>query len=141
MAAHKPSAARARHVKSHLPGVLLNGAASAARRARLRQPDRPGAVARLARIHPRDRKLLHRAAHRVPEIDLDGFEIFIPASAVGALKGKFHSAGVVNGGNDTWEIARGLNPNVADNNGASSTGYTNLENYLNTLAGDCSPCI
>ena len=43
---------------------------------------------------------------RVPEIDLDGFEIFIPASAVGALKGKFHSAGVVNGGNDTWEIAR-----------------------------------
>jgi pectate lyase len=34
---------------------------------------------------------------------------------------------------DQWEIARGLNPNVADNNGASSTGYSNLENYLNEL--------
>src|SRR3954468_22130643 len=34
---------------------------------------------------------------------------------------------------DTWETARGLNPNVADHNGASSTGYTNLENYLNEL--------
>src|SRR6266550_4309188 len=43
---------------------------------------------------------------RVPEIDLDGFEIFIPASAVGTLKGKFHSAGVAQGGSDTWDIAR-----------------------------------
>src|SRR5256885_3068914 len=43
---------------------------------------------------------------RVPEIDLDGFEIFIPTGAVGALKGKFHSASVAQGGSDTWEIAR-----------------------------------
>lgn len=43
---------------------------------------------------------------RVPEIDLDGFEIFIPAGAVGALKGKFHAANVAQGSRDTWEIAR-----------------------------------
>lgn len=43
---------------------------------------------------------------RVPEIDLDGFEIFIPLAAVGALKGKFHSAGVQQGSRETWEIAR-----------------------------------
>jgi folate-binding protein YgfZ len=43
---------------------------------------------------------------RVPEIDLDGFEIFIPIAAVGALKGKFHSAGVQEGSRETWEIAR-----------------------------------
>jgi hypothetical protein len=34
---------------------------------------------------------------------------------------------------NAWETARGLNPNVADNNAVSSTGYTNLENYLNEL--------
>src|SRR6266550_5607381 len=43
---------------------------------------------------------------RVPEMDLDGFEIFIPSEAVGALKTKLHSAGVSAGGNETWEIAR-----------------------------------
>ncbi len=43
---------------------------------------------------------------RVPEIDLDGFEIFIPVEAVGTLKGKFHSLGVMPGGGETWEIAR-----------------------------------
>src|SRR6185369_4808201 len=43
---------------------------------------------------------------RVPEMDLDGFEIFIPSAAVGTLKGKFHSAGVTQGGSDTWDIAR-----------------------------------
>src|SRR6266550_4684525 len=43
---------------------------------------------------------------RVPEIDLEGFEIFVPVDAVGALKGKFHSAGVLPGGGETWEIAR-----------------------------------
>jgi folate-binding protein YgfZ len=43
---------------------------------------------------------------RVPEIDLDGFELFMPSEAVGALKGKLHSAGVSAGTNETWEIAR-----------------------------------
>ncbi|MGH7650480.1 MAG: YgfZ/GcvT domain-containing protein [Gemmatimonadaceae bacterium] len=43
---------------------------------------------------------------RVPEIDLEGFEIFVPAASVGALKGKLHSVGISPGTNDTWEIAR-----------------------------------
>jgi tRNA-modifying protein YgfZ len=43
---------------------------------------------------------------RVPEIDLDGFEIFIPSEAVGALKGKLHAAGIAQGTAETWEIAR-----------------------------------
>ena len=43
---------------------------------------------------------------RVPEIDLDGFEIFIPSTVVGAAKGKFHAAGVAQGTPETWEIAR-----------------------------------
>ncbi|HEU0172733.1 MAG TPA: Ig-like domain-containing protein [Blastocatellia bacterium] len=35
---------------------------------------------------------------------------------------------------DYWEIAAGLNPNVADHNGdADGNGYTNLEDYLNSL--------
>jgi hypothetical protein len=35
---------------------------------------------------------------------------------------------------DTWEVAHGLNPNVADNNGDfDGDGYTNLEEYLNEL--------
>jgi folate-binding protein YgfZ len=43
---------------------------------------------------------------RVPEIDLDGFEIFIPSEAVGSLRGKLEAAGVFEGSRDTWEIAR-----------------------------------
>ena len=43
---------------------------------------------------------------RVPEMDLDGFEIFIPSEAVGALKTKLHGAGISVGSNETWEIAR-----------------------------------
>src|SRR6266571_5240055 len=43
---------------------------------------------------------------RVPEMDLEGFDIFIPSEAVGLLKGKFQSAGIATGGKDTWEIAR-----------------------------------
>src|SRR5215510_1118791 len=35
---------------------------------------------------------------------------------------------------DYWEIAAGLDPNVADQNGdADGNGYTNLEDYLNSL--------
>ncbi|HJQ09493.1 MAG TPA: glycine cleavage T C-terminal barrel domain-containing protein [Gemmatimonadaceae bacterium] len=42
----------------------------------------------------------------VPDLDVDGFEVFIPSQAVGALKNKFHAAGVNAGTRDTWEIAR-----------------------------------
>ena len=35
---------------------------------------------------------------------------------------------------DYWEIAAGLDPNIADHNGdADGNGYTNLEDYLNSL--------
>jgi len=43
---------------------------------------------------------------RVPEMDLDGFEIFIPAGAADSLTHRFLAAGVSPGGRDTWEIAR-----------------------------------
>ncbi len=43
---------------------------------------------------------------RVPEMDLDGFEIFVPSESVGTLKNKLHSVGVLPGSADTWEIAR-----------------------------------
>src|SRR5438034_2027834 len=43
---------------------------------------------------------------RVPEMDLEGFDVFIPGEAVGLLKGGFQSAGIAPGGKDTWEIAR-----------------------------------
>src|SRR2546423_5406080 len=43
---------------------------------------------------------------RVPEIDLDGFDVFVPSEAVGALKTQLHSAGIGEGGKETWEIAR-----------------------------------
>jgi folate-binding protein YgfZ len=43
---------------------------------------------------------------RVPEMDLDGFEIFIPSEAAASLKGKLEAAGVLSGSQDTWEIAR-----------------------------------
>jgi hypothetical protein len=41
---------------------------------------------------------------------------------------------------DAWEIAHGLDPNNARNGTtAAANGYTNLENYLNELAGDPIP--
>ncbi|MDQ6770049.1 MAG: hypothetical protein M3Z54_08685 [Gemmatimonadota bacterium] len=43
---------------------------------------------------------------RVPDMDLDGFEIFVPSERVGALKTKLHAAGVAPGSAETWEIAR-----------------------------------
>ncbi|HJP86304.1 MAG TPA: hypothetical protein VJ852_09965 [Gemmatimonadaceae bacterium] len=43
---------------------------------------------------------------RVPDLDLDGFDLFIPVEAVGALKSRFHSAGVNAGTRETWEIGR-----------------------------------
>ncbi len=43
---------------------------------------------------------------RVPEIDFDGFEIFVPALAATDLRGKLLSLGVAAGSHETWEIAR-----------------------------------
>jgi hypothetical protein len=38
---------------------------------------------------------------------------------------------------DAWEIARGLDPhNATDGAAFAPNGYTNVENYLNELAGD-----
>jgi folate-binding protein YgfZ len=43
---------------------------------------------------------------RVPEIDLDGFEIFIPREAAASLKATLQAAGIFAGSQETWEIAR-----------------------------------
>ncbi len=43
---------------------------------------------------------------RVPEMDIDGFEIFIPNEAADSLKAALASAGVAPGSSETWEIAR-----------------------------------
>ena len=43
---------------------------------------------------------------RVPEIDLDGFEIFVPSEAALSLRNKLEAAGIFAGSRDTWEIAR-----------------------------------
>ena len=43
---------------------------------------------------------------RVPELDVDGFDIFIPSETVGALKSSLHSAGLSPGSKETWDIAR-----------------------------------
>ena len=43
---------------------------------------------------------------RVPEIDLDGFDIFVPSEAAAPLRKKLEAAGIFAGGRDTWEIAR-----------------------------------
>ena len=43
---------------------------------------------------------------RVPEMDLDGFEIFTPTDSAASLEASFRAAGVAVGGKDTWEIAR-----------------------------------
>ena len=43
---------------------------------------------------------------RVPEMDIEGFEIFIPREAADSLRAALVSAGVAAGSDDTWEIAR-----------------------------------
>ncbi|MDQ3673893.1 MAG: hypothetical protein M3365_05920, partial [Gemmatimonadota bacterium] len=43
---------------------------------------------------------------KVPELDFDGFELFIPAMAALDFRGKLLAQGVSQGTNDTWEIAR-----------------------------------
>lgn len=43
---------------------------------------------------------------RVPEIDIEGYEIFAPMADVPDLKSKLRSAGAAEGAPETWEIAR-----------------------------------
>jgi folate-binding protein YgfZ len=43
---------------------------------------------------------------KVPELDFDGFELFVPTIAAADLRGKLLAQGVAAGTHDTWEIAR-----------------------------------
>lgn len=43
---------------------------------------------------------------RVPEIDIEGYEIFAPLADAPDLKSRLRSAGVAEGAPETWEIAR-----------------------------------
>ena len=43
---------------------------------------------------------------KVPEVDFDGFEIFVPAMAAQDLRGKLLAQGIAAGTFETWEIAR-----------------------------------
>ena len=43
---------------------------------------------------------------RVPEMDMEGYEIFLPAEAAAPLTMKLQAAGVAAGSKETWEIAR-----------------------------------
>src|SRR5437588_533351 len=67
----RPTAPGARHVEAHFARGLLNRARSPAYRACLWRAYGTGAMAGLASIQSRDRKLFHRSAHGIPEIDLD----------------------------------------------------------------------
>lgn len=43
---------------------------------------------------------------RVPEIDVDGFDIFVPSDAAGSFRRRLEAAGIVAGSVATWQIAR-----------------------------------
>jgi folate-binding protein YgfZ len=43
---------------------------------------------------------------RVPEMDIEGFEIFVPTGSVEIFKTMLRAAGVAPGSNETWETAR-----------------------------------
>ncbi len=43
---------------------------------------------------------------QVPELDFDGFELFVPATFVSSLRDDLVAQGVAPGTNETWEIAR-----------------------------------
>ncbi|MBC7915858.1 MAG: carbohydrate-binding protein, partial [Pyrinomonadaceae bacterium] len=61
-----------------------------------------------------------------------------PMNGVGTINGGTAPTDTDNDGMaNTWESANGTNPNVVDNNGnIDGDGYTNLEEYLNFLAGE-----
>jgi hypothetical protein len=81
-----------------------------------------------AAYDPVDSRILNgyptRGAYPVSEADVGGF----PTLAAGTPCTDSDHDGMP----DTWEIARGLNPNNASDGAAvTSDGYTNLEHYLN----------
>ena len=43
---------------------------------------------------------------RVPEMEMEGYEVFIPAGAAGSFKASLQSAGISPGSAETWQIAR-----------------------------------
>lgn len=43
---------------------------------------------------------------RVPELDVDGFELFVPGDVAALLRAQLAAAGAPQGGSETWEIAR-----------------------------------
>jgi tRNA-modifying protein YgfZ len=76
-------------------------------------------VSRIADVDDRDLAALAPYGHisrqfddvtviiaRVPEIDIDGFEIFVPREAAPSLRRKLEGAGILAGSRETWEIAR-----------------------------------
>jgi folate-binding protein YgfZ len=77
------------------------------------------AISRIVGIDDRDLAALDPYSHvtrtfgsgsviiaRVPEIDIEGYEIFVPMVDAADLKSKLRAAGVAEGTADTWEIAR-----------------------------------
>lgn len=61
-----------------------------------------------------------------------------PSFSVNSRPASFDTDG--DGMPNAWETANGLNPNnAADGRALSGNGWTNLENYLNQLAGDVVP--
>src|SRR3954468_2353744 len=78
-----------------------------------------GAVARAIGADERDLAALAPYSHvtrpfengiaiiaRVPEMDMDGYEIFVPADSAAPLRSKLQSIGISAGSRETWEIAR-----------------------------------
>jgi len=43
---------------------------------------------------------------RVPEMDLDGYDLFVPVAAMPLVRETLHAAGALAGSAETWEIAR-----------------------------------
>jgi folate-binding protein YgfZ len=77
------------------------------------------AISRIVGIDDRDLAALDPYSHvtrtfgsgsviiaRVPEIDIEGYEIFVPMVDAPDLKSKLRAGGVAEGTADTWEIAR-----------------------------------
>lgn len=77
------------------------------------------AVSRLTGLDARELAALAHYAHRkatiadatlivarVPELDFDGYEIFVPASVAESVKEKLVAGGIAAGSVETWDIAR-----------------------------------
>ena len=118
------------------PAALGNDNSASAQRSRLLAALIKGPVSTLAARKYHD--ILHPAA-RVQELRDRGHLIDTqdevggwPALTVGTAPVDTDADGIP----DEWEHAHGLNPNDAKDSAAlTASGYTNLELYLNALAG------